>query len=494
MKGYWGDRQMDNWPEETLDPDDWSSVQALAHRIVDDAIMHLTNLRMRPVWQEMPKEVRATYSDSLPKDPTPLDTVYRQITENLIPYPMGNIHPRFWGWYMGASNFTGALGDFLAAIDGSNLGGGNTAAAQLDRQVVNWMKEMMGFPESASGTLTSGGSMANTVGLTVARNAMAGVDVRLEGITALPQPMRYYASDQAHSCHQKAMEILGLGSRSLRLIPSDADFRMDVAALEQAIEDDRAAGISPVCVIATAGTTNTGAIDDLRAIAAVCRREGLWFHVDGCIGALIKIAPLNEKLVLGVEAADSLALDPHKWLHAPFEAGCALVRDAKKHFSTFSLHPEYLEEKPRGVAAAEYLFDYGFELSRGFKALKIWMSLKEQGAEKFGRLIDQNIAQGAYLTELIAAEPKLELMAPTTINIVCFRYCGNGGSETSLRALNTEIMLRLQENGTAVLTDTMVHNRHCLRVAINNHRTRREDLKLLIEETVRLGIKLETER
>lgn len=485
---------MDNGPEETLDPDDWSAASELAHRIIDDAVLHLSSLRGRPVWQDMPETVRAAYRAPVPEDPTPLEAVYREITENLMPYPMGNIHPRFWGWYMGSSNFTGALGDFLAAIDGSNLGGGNTAPAQMDRQVVNWLKAMMGFPESSSGTLTSGGSMANTVGLIVARNAMAGVDVRLDGITALPQPLRYYASDQAHSCHQKAMEILGLGSRALRLVASDASFRMDVATLEWAIAEDRAAGIRPVCVIATAGTTNTGAIDDLGAIASVCRREGLWFHIDGCIGALIRIAPKNRALVDGIEAANSLALDPHKWLHTPFEAGCALVRDAKKHFATFSLHPEYLEEKPRGVAAGDYLFDYGFELSRGFKALKIWMSLKEQGVAKFGRLIDQNIAQGAYLTELIAADPRLELMAPTAINIVCFRYCGKGASEASLKTLNTEIMLRLQEEGTAVPTDTMVHGRHCLRVAINNHRTRREDLQLLINETVRLGMELEIGR
>lgn len=482
---------MDNAPEETLDPEDWSVTQTLAHQIIDDAVAHLRDVRARPVWQPMPDAVRAGFREPLPTGPTPLGAVYQEMTQILLPYPMGNIHPRFWGWYMGAGNFTGALGDFLAAIDGSNLGGGNTAPAQLDRQVVNWFKTMMGFPDDASGTLTSGGSMANMVGLTVARNTMAGVDVRAEGITALPQPLRFYTSDQAHSCHQKAMEILGLGNRALRRVASDADFRMDVADLERAIAEDRAAGLRPACVIATAGTTNTGAIDDIRAIAKICRDQGLWLHVDGCIGALIRIAPQNAALVAGIEEADSLALDPHKWLHTPFEAGCALVRDAKKHLGTFALHGEYLEEKPRGVAAGEYLFDYGFELSRGFKALKIWMSLKEQGVAKFGRLIDQNIAQGAYLTDLIKAEPRLELMAPTSINIVCFRYRGAGQSEDDLKALNTEIMLQLQEAGTAVPTDTTVHDRHCLRVAINNHRTRREDLALLTGEVVRLGRELE---
>ncbi len=479
--------EIKNTPEETLDPDDWAEARAVAHRIIDDAIRHLSQVRERPIWQDMPPHVRAAYLTPVPDQPTPLENVYVELTENLMPYPMGNIHPRFWGWYMGAGNFTGALGDFLAAVEGSNLGGGNTAAAQLDRQVVIWLKEMMGFPSTASGTLTSGGSMANMVGLTVARNAMAGVDVRTEGVTSLPKPLRYYASDQVHSCHQKAVETLGLGSRALRLVPSDQNFRMDVSELEKMIAEDRAAGLRPACVIATAGTTNTGSIDDLKSIGEVCRREGVWFHIDGCIGALIKIAPLNGHMVDGIETADSLALDPHKWLHTPFEAGCALVRDRNLHFSTFALHGDYLEEKPRGVAAGEYLFDYGFELSRGFKALKIWMSLKEQGVAKFGRLIDQNIAQGAYLTALVAHEPKLELMAPTAINIVCFRYKIEGADEAEHKALNTEIMLRMQEAGTAVMTDTTIHGRHSLRAAVNNHRTRREDLDLLVRETVRLG-------
>jgi aromatic-L-amino-acid/L-tryptophan decarboxylase len=478
-------------PEETLDPLDWTPTRALAHRMVDDAVAHLSTLRDRPAWQPMPDEVRASFKAPLPLGPTPLDQVYEEMRRNLVPYAMGNVHPRFWGWYMGASNFTGALGDFLAAIDGSNLGGGDTAAAATDRQVVAWLREMMGFPATASGTLTSGGSMANMVGLTVARNTMAGVNVRAEGITALPKEMRFYTSDQAHTAHQKALEILGLGSKSLRLIPSDKAFRMNVAALEAAIAEDRAAGRKPVCVIATAGTTNTGSIDDLPAIGALCKREGLWFHIDGCIGALIRIAPVNRGLVAGLEQADSLALDPHKWMHTPFEAGCALVRDGKKHRDSFAIHGDYLEEKPRGLASGEFLADYSFELSRGFKALKIWMSLKEQGVEKFGRLIDQNIAQGAYLTRLIATEPRLELMAPTAINIVCFRYHAAGADEAATKALNTELMLRIQETGVAVPTDTTVHGRYCLRVAFNHYRTIQSDIDLFVAEVLRIGALLE---
>ena len=336
-------KALDAAAEETLDPDDWTEVRTLSHQIVDDAVGYLRDVRDRPVWRDMPAEVKAFFTVPLPRLPAPLSEIYREVAENVMPYPMGNVHPRFWAWYMGSSNFTGALGDFLAAIQGSNLGGGNHAAAYMDQQVVSWCKEMMGLPASASGTLVSGGSMANIIGLTVARNVKAGVDVREHGVAAIERPLRFYGSDQLHSCHRKAMEALGLGNRALRRIPTDAELRIDIVALRKAIAEDRAAGFQPACVIGTAGTVNTGAIDDLQALARLAAEEDLWFHVDGCIGALIAIAPENAFRVAGIERADSVALDPHKWLHAPFEAGCALIRDASAHRSTFAVTPEYLE-------------------------------------------------------------------------------------------------------------------------------------------------------
>jgi glutamate/tyrosine decarboxylase-like PLP-dependent enzyme len=473
--------------EETLDPSDWSHARTLAHRVVDDSIDYLRDVRERPAWQEMPAEVKAAFEGHLPRFPTPLGEVYRQVAENLMPYPMGNIHPRFWSWYMGSSNFTGALADFLAAVQGSNLGGGNHAAASMDGQVVNWCKEMMGFPPSASGTLVSGGSMANLIALTVARNVNAGVDIREDGVGAIDRPLRFYASDQVHSCHRKAVEALGLGNKALRRIPSDRDLRIDIAALRTAITEDRAVGFRPACLIATAGTVNTGAIDDLNTLADVAAEEALWLHVDGCIGALLAIAPTNAYRVAGIARADSVALDPHKWLHAPFEVGCILIRDAAAHRRAFAVSQEYLESAPRGLASAEWLYEYGLQTTRGFRALKVWMALQEHGVEKFGRLIDQNIAQARHLTGLIEQEPLFELVAPTSINIVCFRYSPRGIDDVARKALNIEIMLRLQEEGIAALSDTTVHGQHCLRVAVNNHRTRREDLDILLRETLRLG-------
>ncbi len=472
---------------ETLDPNSWDAHRAVAHRIVDDAVDYLRDVRDRPLWQDMPPDLRTRFRTGVPVEGRPVGEVYEEIVTNLLPYPMGNIHPRFWMWYMGASNFTGALGDFLAAIVGSNLGGGDHAAAEIDTQVVGWMKEMMGYPATASGTLVSGGSVANLIGLSVARNRMSGIDLREEGVGALNAPMRFYGSDQIHSCHQTAVEALGLGNRALRRVPSDADCRMDIAALRAAIAEDRTAGLNPACVIATAGTVNTGAIDDLGAIADLCADEGLWMHVDGCIGALLAIAPRGRAMVRGIARADSIALDPHKWLHAPFEVGCALVRDAEAHLGTFSVTPEYLKKVPRGIASGTWLHDFGLQTSRGFRALKVWMALKEHGVAKFGRLIDQDLAHARHLSARIEATPDLTLCFPTNINIVCFRYDSGGLSDDALKRLNTEIMVQMQEAGIAAVSDTTVRGRHCLRAAINNHRTAPSDLDLLVRETLRRG-------
>ncbi|MCU4179927.1 pyridoxal phosphate-dependent decarboxylase family protein [Bosea sp. BH3] len=470
---------------DTLDPRDWGATSALAHRIVDDAVRHLREVRERPVWQPMPEPVQALFREPLPDGPMPVEDVYGLVRDNVLAYPMGNIHPRFWSWFMGAGNFTGALGDFLAAVQGSNLGGGSHAAVLMDQQVVGWLREMVGLPASASGTLVSGGSMANLIGLTVARNAMAGIDLRELGVAALERPMRFYASDQVHSCHRKAVEALGLGNRALCRVRSGPDCRIDIEALRAAIALDRADGFQPTCIIGTAGTVNSGAVDDLVALAEIAAAEGMWFHVDGCIGALIAIAPENAWRVKGIERADSVALDPHKWLHAPFALGCALVRDREKHRGTFAVSPEYLQGTARGIAAGDWLYEYGLQTTRSFGALKLWMALKEHGVTTFGRLIDRNIAQATYLASLMKAEPALELVMEPEVNIVCFRVAPKGYDEDRNKRINLEIMLRLQETGVAALSDTTIRGKHCLRVAICNHRTRLDDLDLLMSEVLK---------
>lgn len=465
--------------EETLDPQDWSEQAAMAHQMIDDAIAYLSDIREAPVWQDMPPQVRQTYTSGPPQQGVPIGEIYETIKTDLLPYPMGNIHPRFWMWYMGSSNFTGAMGDFLAAIVGSNLGGGNHAAALMDKQVVDWLRQMMGFPDSASGTLTSGGSVANLIALTVARNLAVGQDeIRENGLSGAR--LAFYGSDQMHGCHLTAMEVLGLGRSALRKIQSRPDYTIDPDALRDAIARDRSDGITPVAIIANAGTINTGAIDDLPALSQIARDEGIWFHIDGCIGALAAIAPQHGAKLKGLSDADSVALDPHKWLHAPFEVGCCLIRNEAEHLGTFALNQAYLEREPRGIAAADWLHDYGLQTSRGFRALKVWMALKEHGVDKFGRLIDQNIDQAHYLADLIRAHPAMELMAEPVLNITCFRLNPKGMDDAEVDALNRNAMLWLQENGIAAPSDTTVKGTYALRCAITNHRTRYVDLDLLI--------------
>jgi glutamate/tyrosine decarboxylase-like PLP-dependent enzyme len=303
-----------------------------------------------------------------------------------------------------------------------------------------------------------------------------------------------HASDQVHGCHRKSLEVLGLGGTGLCIVPTGADCRMDVAALRAAIQRDRQAGLRPACVIATSGTVNTGAIDDLRAIARLCREEGLWFHVDGCIGALVALAPRHRHLVAGIEEADSLALDPHKLLQAPFEVGCCLVRDRHLHRSTFSLTPEYLQGAARGLASGEWLYDYGLQTTRGFRALKLWMSLTEQGADRFGRLIDHTIALADQLRERAAAHAELEVLGNTPLNIVCFRFCPPAATEETRKEINLEIMMRMQEAGIAVISDTTVRGSHWLRAAFANHRTLPEDVEILVNAVVGSGQAILAER
>jgi aromatic-L-amino-acid decarboxylase len=475
---------------ETLDPENWEQMRELAHRVADDVLTYYQTVRERPAWQEVPAEAAANLTVPAPQGPSDPAAVYDEFRRDVLPYAMNTTHPRFWAWYMGSGTVLAALADLLAATMNPNLGGGNHVAPLVEKQVIGWIRDMVGFPATASGLLTSGASMANFTALTVARNSACGCDVRRLGVQAAPGPLTAYASTEIHSCNQKAIETLGLGSEGLRLVPVKDDYTLDLAALGRQVAADRAQGCIPFCVIATAGTINTGAIDELDAIADFCEREGLWFHVDGAIGAVAVLAENVRDQLAGLERADSIALDLHKWMHIPFEAGCVLVRDNSAHWDSFALVPEYLqrEAEGRGMASGALWFsDYGLQLTRQFRALKVWMSIKEHGLERFGRMIARNVEQAQYLGRLVEASERLELTAPIGLDIVCFRYNPGGLDTEALNRLNQALLVELQESGVAAPSCTTLGGAYCLRVAIANHRSRFEDFDVLVETVLRIG-------
>ena len=481
--------------EETLDPENWASTRALGHRILDDALDYLETLRDRPVWRHAPQHVKAHFEGTTPLVPQPPEAVYQEYLQYIQPYQVGNNHPRFWGWALGTGTVMGIFAELLAAVTDANSGNASYHSNNyVEYQVLDWCKAMLGYPSTASGLLTSGGSASNLIGLAVARNAKAGYDLRGKGMRSAAQQMTIYCSKEGHSSIQKAVELLGLGSDSLRWIPVNKSLQIDLAALKEAIRQDRRDGFCPICVVGVAGTTNTGAIDDLPSLADICAEEGLWFHVDGAFGAWTAIAPRYKHLVAGMDRADSLAFDLHKWMYLAYPIGCILIRNADEHRRAFSLTPSYLAhgEGDRGMTGIDvpWLSDYGFELSRGFYALKAWMTIKEHGAAKFGRLIQQNIDQAHYLAGLVEAAPELELALPVSLNVVNFRYTRPHLDDPTHDQLNKQIVVELQEQGIAVPSIVTIRGKSYLHVAITNHRSRREDFDFLVREVIRIGNEL----
>jgi len=478
--------------EETLDPSNWGEMEKLGLQMVSDMMQYLASVRERKVWQAPPEEVREYFRQPPPAEGDAPEKIYESFKENILPYPTGNIHPRFWGWVMGNGTPFAMLADMLAAGINLNQGGGNQAGGLVEAQVIEWFKQLFGFPSDSSGLVVSGGSMANLIGITVARYAHADFDLRKEGLYGSQKRMMVYASKEVHNCVNKSVDVLGLGSDSLRLIDVNENYEIDIEKLKAQITSDRNAGMQPFCIIANAMTVNTGASDDINALADLCEKEKMWLHIDGAIGAMLALADKYKHIVKGMERADSIAFDLHKWMYIPYEAGCVLVRKKDQHYKAFSLQAAYLQHEVRGMAAGDTWFsDYGIELSRGFKALKIWMSMKEHGFKKFGRMVAQNIEQVQYLKSLVLKNPDLELSAPAPLNILCFHYKGKMSEVNALNALNKELLLQLHESGVALPSYTTLNGNYALRVANTNHRTVQSDFDILIDKVLELGRKLE---
>jgi aromatic-L-amino-acid/L-tryptophan decarboxylase len=476
---------------------EWSAddIKRFGYQVVDLIADYLTELPQRPVWEPYPPALaQSLLSEPVPQTGQEAGALLSEFASRIAPYPFGNGHPRYFAWVNSPPVITGIFAEALAAAMNPSCAGGNHAAVYLERQVVGWFKELFGFPEPAMGLLVSGGSMATLTALAVARQSRAGsgLNPRAEGLQAGGPRLLIYRSDQAHSCVQKSVELLGLGSDNLRTIPVDQDYRLDVAQLEAAIASDRAAGHRPVAVVASAGTTNTGAIDPLWEIAEVCRRYGLWLHVDGAYGALALLSRRYQSELEPLALADSLAFDPHKWMSVPYEAGLVLVRDAEALRSTFSLVPEYLRidaESEGGVHGPTWFSEYGFLQTRGFLALKVWMALKHSGLAGYSRAVEHDLALAEHLAARVDASPLLELAAPPSLSIVCFRYVPPtlAEDEERLNDLNRRLLERVQLSGKAFLSSTMLTGRLVLRACIVNYRSTRADIDQMVDAVLAAG-------
>jgi aromatic-L-amino-acid/L-tryptophan decarboxylase len=470
-------------PSETLDPHDWDDIRAQGHRMLDDMLDYVANIRARPVWQPIPDAVRSRFRGPLPRQPSDLGDVYAEFSEFIAPYTTGNVHPGFMGWVHGGGTAVGMLAEMLAAGLNANLGGRDHIPIEVERQIVEWTRQMFGFPVEASGIFVTGTSMANLMAVLVARTAALGDTVRHSGVADADASLTAYTSAAAHGCIAQAMDLAGFGSDALRKTETDRLDRIDVAALQARIALDRAAGRKPFLVVGSAGTVDMGAIDDLAALSALCRREGLWFHVDGAYGALGILSPEIAPRLAGLERADSIAFDFHKWGQVPYDAGFLMVRDGSKHRDTFAAPAAYLRRETRGLAAgSQWPCDLGPDLSRGFRALKTWFTLKSYGADKLGAMIGRSCALARYLESRVLAEPRLELLAPAQLNIVCFRFCG-----TDADALNAEIVADIHESGIAAPSTTTIRGDLAIRAAIVNHRPDTCDVDALIEAVLRYG-------
>ncbi|WP_299133859.1 aminotransferase class V-fold PLP-dependent enzyme [uncultured Tenacibaculum sp.] len=470
-----------------LDPENWEEMRELGHQMIDDMISFLKKIHLEPSWKEIPKDTKAYFKEDLPVEPQNSKKVYQDFKRYILPYHKGNIHPRFFAWVQGSGTLMGAYSEMLAAVMNPNVTIGEHAAMYVDEQVVKWCKQMLNYPNSSSGILLSGGSMANITGLTVARNAHSNL-IREHGIQKNSKKLVVYCSEETHSCITKAAEIIGIGNKFVRKIKTNSEYEMDCDKLLEQLLLDIKEGLQPFCIVATTGTVNTGAIDPLEDIYNICKKYNLWLHIDGAYGALAKLDPNIAPKLKYIELADSVAFDLHKWLHVPYELGCLLVKDADTHRSTFAITPNYLLQTGRGLAGGlDAINNYGFELSRSFKALKVWMSLKETGIKKHAQLISKNNEQAKYLESKILKSNELEILAPVTMSIVCFRYFNKKLSMEKINKLNEEIIIQLQEKGIASPSSTILNDKYCIRVCIVNHKTKKEDLDFLISGVIQLG-------
>jgi aromatic-L-amino-acid decarboxylase len=475
----------------------------LGHLLIDRIAEFLESLPNRPLTTgEPPSAIRRLIGQgSLPQNGTDPRTLLKETAQLLFDHSLFNGHPKFFGYITSSAAPIGALGELLAAAVNPNVGAWNLApvASEIERQSIRWIAEMIGYPVDCGGILVSGGNMANFVCFLAARHAKAGWDLREEGMQSdNSRRLRVYASKETHTWLHKAVDMFGLGNQSIRWINMDSTLRIDTRELRNQIETDFKNGEKPFLVIGTAGSVGTGTVDPLPEICNICTEYDLWSHVDGAYGAFAACLPHAPEDLLGLKEADSVAVDPHKWLYAPLEAGCSLVRDPDILRGAFSYHPEYYKfAEVKGEPTLTYN-EYGPQNSRGFRALKIWLALRQVGRLGYEKMISDDIRLAEQLFQRIDAHPELEAVTQN-LSITTFRYVPEGydvsqkNSDGYLNKLNTEILTRLQEGGEAFVSNAVLDGKYLLRACIVNFRTSMEDIDSLPEIIARIGREVDGE-
>jgi len=466
----------------------WSrdELQRVGYRTVDIIVEHLTNLHEQPVFRPFPRDRAAAYLQSdPPEDGVSADVILDRFQREIAPYPFGNGHPRFYGWVNPPPTVLGIFAEALAAAMNPSCAGGNHAAIYVEREVIGWFKTMLGFPAEAMGLLVSGGSMAALTALAVARHTRSPFDVRSAGLQSGEPRLVVYRSGETHGCYQKAIELLGIGSNNLRTVAHDSSLRLQPAALDVAIRHDVDAGLVPLAVVASAGTVNTGAIDPIDEIADICARHNVWLHVDGAYGAPAVLSQQYQSQLSGFARADSIAMDPHKWLYVPVEAGLVLVRNGEAMRAAFSLVPPYLrtDGNAEGVAGLPWFSEYGFQQTRGFRALKVWMALQYHGLAGYRKAIARDIDHANALAAALRSASDFQLFEPQSLSIVCFRHVPQSCDRTpdAVDALNKQLLERVQLAGRVFLSSTTIEGRFWLRACFVNPLGTDDDVAAILD-------------
>jgi glutamate/tyrosine decarboxylase-like PLP-dependent enzyme len=455
--------------------------RVVGHRVIDLLADYLDGIEARPVAPDVqPRTLHELFAEALPRDPAPPEEVLREVTEKLLPYSTHVGHPGYFGLITPSPTPIGALADLIASVLNQNPGiySIGPAAVAVERRTVRWLADLVGFGDQDGGNLTSGGTMANFIALKLARDWASGDRAQRDGVRGR---WAVYTSEERHVSVDKAVDAVGLGRSALRALPTDDAYRVRLDALEAAIGEDRRAGIRPLCIVGMFGTTNLGAVDDVRALRAIADREGMWLHADAAYGGGMLLSERRPMRDMGLELADSVTLDPHKWFYAPLDAGAVLVRDERRLAASFGLRPAYLSDMP---ARADERYQYylrGFEQSRRFRALKVWMSFKRYGARTIARWIDANVAQAEHLYELVLARPEFEAATRPMMSAVGIRYRGAGTSGADLDSLHLRVARRVQSGGQFWISTTELKGRTWFRVNPVNFRTRLEHMDALLD-------------